>query len=188
MITNTEILVYRRIFPIEGEITAKMLDEHRKNIILMALLGPKEPIYFPIHTPGGDLGPVLYFRDFLKGLGMPTTGIVCGKCCSSGLGILAACDTKLSFPNSDFIFHTIITGKPIKSVEDTEKQASSLTSICDDAKKKYIELLANGFGMTEEKVAKLMEDGEHHNTEIFAPEAKSLGIVSDIIHKFPWVT
>jgi ATP-dependent protease ClpP protease subunit len=187
MNTNPEILMYRRIFPIEGDITAKMLDEHRKNILIMATYGPKERIYFPIHTPGGDIRAMLHFNDFLNGLSILRTGIACGKCYSAGLGLLAECDIKLTLPHSDFYFHSLEAGNKILSLENEEKQKEATGGISRNGHENYIDVLSRGFDMTEDRVVELMTDGHRNNTKIFAPQAKELGIVTEIVAKFPWV-
>ncbi|KKQ35418.1 MAG: ATP-dependent Clp protease proteolytic subunit [Candidatus Nomurabacteria bacterium GW2011_GWB1_37_5] len=179
------LLQEKRIFPV-GNIDQKLADELRAGILLMAISDPKKEIHLIIDSTGGSVNAALSVYDFIRGISVPIIGIVNGRCHSSALIIYACCTRRLCLPNCLFLFHAIASGNEIKSTNDVVLSAQMLVKrnkrIINDVNNIY----SDNFGINKNELKKMEVMGELYEKKLFSDEAKKLGIVHEIIDKFPF--
>lgn len=178
----------KNIFFVKGEITPKLADVLIGLILINMLQNDgKTPITIIIDSKGGEVRPALTIYDFLKSLKVEVRGIVIGKCSSAALIVFAGCTKRQCLPNSAFFYHSTTFTRTIKSnVNNLEETMKNVLDDCEEIQKRKRDVQIKNFNVTVEKLAELERRGEESNYDIYAEEAKNLGIIHEVIEKFDW--
>ena len=163
--------------------TAEMV----RDALLGFSLEPTTVIKVLLETPGGAMRPSTLIYDLLNAVPNPTTGIVIGRCHSAALIVLAGCKKKCSLPHGSFLFHNTKSSMLLHGDSGTDAE-EELRAYLEDHRlmveqKKKIHM--SGFNMSEEVWNNLNRRGEHFGILVFAEEAKSLGIITEIVTTIP---
>lgn len=177
------------VFPIIEEISPFHVDNIQRAIFESLLQYKHKKIYLVIKTNGGDLNEALCLYDFLKSISIETEviGIVMGRCYSSGLTLLAGCSKRLSFKNTRFLLHGTIKNERYNILSPGLENylLKSLYDFSEMVKSKDT-ILKENFGLSDEAYQNLLLEGKEFERKLSAEEAKELGIIDEIIFKFPF--
>jgi ATP-dependent protease ClpP protease subunit len=177
------------IIPIDFWFEDHNVEETRQNIITSMLEYGHKKIYLVIDSGGGNTNSAFKLYDFLTGLSsVEIIGIVNGKCMSAAILILAACSKRFSFKHSTFLLHGItLKNTAINAL--AENLESVFTKVMEDFKttySNYENIVLDKFPIQKEKYRELSEDGKNFDRRFLAAQAKELGIIDEIIEKFPF--
>jgi len=175
------------IFPVVGEIGWKMTDSLREKLLERSLKKQDDPFYLLFDTPGGSVRPALQAYDFLKATPVKTIAVVAGGCSSSGLVLLAGCEKRMSLSHSQFLFHAMNTEFNVRGTPDFEKIIQLHVEEHKKLYQKFEGIHLSEFKMKKETFDLLCLNGELINKKIDSSEAKNLGVIHEIITKFPFL-
>lgn len=177
------------VFPINYELSESTINELRHAITLSIMKYNHKTIYLLIDSGGGGINTTFKFYDFLKGLNsVKIVGIVNGKCASAAILILAACHKRLSFKHSSFLLH---------GIRRERVYISSLSKNLDEifAKQKesfkemfsfYDSTILSSFPISADDYHEFSNDGNEFERFFHSKKALELGIIDEIIEKFPF--
>lgn len=185
MENNHEQLEDKGIISLSREIREFDSKRLRRSIYEYFIKNGKAPKIF-IDCPGGDILSALDLYDCIKSLPVPVNAVVVGECASASLLVLAACANRSCTQNSNFFFHSSNNAYTIKNhLSEKERCMRVRTKMSEIVNTRSQEILCREFNISAEKLFDLEWEGENCDYRIFPEEAKSLGIIHEIIEKIP---
>jgi len=172
-------LLKERIIFLSGEV-----NDHVSTLICAQLLfleseNPKRDIYFYINSPGGVVTSGLAMYDTMQYI-KPDVATVClGQACSMGSLLLAGGEAgkRYALPNSRIMVHQPSGGAQGQAT-DIEIQAKEILSLRKRLNALYVK-------HTGQKV-KAIEEALERDNFMSAEDAKSFGLIDEIVEKQPF--
>lgn len=176
-----EVLAKRRIILL-GEITDYRIDEIMSQLMALNLESSQE-IKMVINSDGGEVDPGLWLYDALKMIATPVTGIVVGRCNSTALVVLQACQRRVATKHSSFLCHFVRYSARFPINNGFEKKLKSRVEKARASQKYFEDILSERTKLSREEIVKLMKEGESVG-EISAERAKDLGLIDEVVEKY----
>jgi ATP-dependent Clp protease protease subunit len=176
--TLGDLLLENRIVFLQGEIYDGNANELVMKLLYLQSENRRKDIHFYINSPGGSVTATLAIYDTMQILTCPVSTYCVGLAASGGAVLLAGGTRgkRFALPHAKVMIHQPYGGVG-GQVSDIEIQAEEILKTRDMLN----DVLANHTGQSVEKVAK-DTDRDYYMT---AEEAKSYGIVDDILTKPP---
>jgi ATP-dependent Clp protease, protease subunit len=128
-------------------------------------------VQLQLESPGGELGAAMSVMDVIDTMGVPVTGVALGLVGGPAVGILAACQKRLSMPNARF--HLC---EPDASFTGDARSVERWLEHRRRQWARYCERLAAALGKPAEQVEAVLADGPY----LGADEARAMGLVHEI--------
>lgn len=176
-----EALAKQRIILLD-EITEYRIDEIMYRLVALSLESNKE-ISMIINSDGGDVDPGLRLYDLLKFMETPVTGVVIGKCHSTALIILQACQKRLATRHSSFLCHFVRSSVTFPVNNGFEQKLKSEVKKARADQKYFEEILSERTKLSQAEIVKLMQEGERDG-DISAKRALQLGFLDEIVEQY----
>jgi ATP-dependent Clp protease protease subunit len=176
--TLGDLLLENRIVFLQGEIYDGNANELVMKLLYLQSENRRKDIHFYINSPGGSVTATLAIYDTMQILTCPVSTYCVGLAASGGAVLLAGGTRgkRFALPHAKVMIHQPYGGVG-GQVSDIEIQAEEILKTRDMLN----DVLASHTGQPVEKVAK-DTDRDYYMT---AEEAKSYGIVDDILTKPP---
>lgn len=180
-LTLGDLLLENRIVFLQGEIHVGNANELVMKLLYLQSENRRKDIHFYLNSPGGDVSATLAVYDTMQMLSCPVATYCVGQA-ASGAAVLLAGGTKgkrFALPNSRIMIHQPYGGIS-GQISDIEIQAAEILRYRDVLN----QVLAKHTGKT---VAELAKDTDR-DFFLSAEEAKTYGVVDDILQKVPGST
>ncbi len=132
-----------------------------------------------ISSPGGDVDSAIRIYSYLKALSIEIETIAFSQIDSAANIIYSAGSKRVAIKGCRFFLHegTFTTGAQTTTLHNHEE----VLSIFKELFKKHVGILSTETGKTEEEITSLLQA----STILSAEKAKELGLVHEILEKFP---
>jgi ATP-dependent Clp protease, protease subunit len=176
--TLGDLLLENRIILLQGEIHDGNAHELVLKLLYLQSENRRKPIHFYINSPGGSVSATLAIYDTMQISSCPIATYCVGLAASGGAVLLAGGvkGKRYALPNSKVMIHQPY-GQVGGQVSDIEIQADEIIKTRETLNK----ILAHHTGQPLERIAK----DTNRDYYMHADEAKSYGIVDDILSKPP---
>ncbi len=177
-LTLGDLLLENRIVFLQGEIHDGNANELVMKLLYLQSENRRKDIHFYINSPGGSVSATLAIYDTMQILSCPV-GTYCVGLAASGGAVLLAGGTKgkrFALPNAKVMIHQPY-GQVGGQVSDIEIQAQEILKTRESLNR----ILSSHTGQPMERIAKDTDRDFYMSAE----EAKSYGLVDDILTKQP---
>lgn len=177
-LTLGDLLLENRIVFLQGEIYTGNANEVVMKLLYLQSENRRKDIHFYLNSPGGDVVSTLAIYDTMQILSCPVATYCVGQA-ASGAAVLLAGGTKgkrFALPHARVMLHQPYGGVG-GQVSDIEIQANEILR----NREMLNEILALHSGQSLERIAKDTD----RDFFLGATEAKSYGLVDDILSKPP---
>jgi ATP-dependent Clp protease protease subunit len=176
--TLGDLLLENRIIFLQGEIFDGNANELVMKLLYLQSENRRKDIHFYINSPGGSVSATLAIYDTMQMIQPPVATYCVGLAASGGAVLLAggAKGKRFALKHSKVMIHQPHGGVG-GQVSDIEIQANEIIR----TRHTLNEIMASHTGRTHEEIAKA-SDRDYYMTAL---EAKSFGIVDDILTKPP---
>lgn len=167
-----------RIIILNGAVDEKSCSEIILQLLYLNSLDNKKPIYFYIHSNGGEINSGLAVYDTIQYIEAPVYTICVGLAASMGAFLLTCGAKRSALKHATILIHQPrITLKGASSAKQSEikKIADGLI----DSRNTLEEIMAKNIGVSIEQIHK---DCENDNW-MSAEEALKYGIIQEIVEK-----
>ncbi|MFO0884313.1 MAG: ATP-dependent Clp protease proteolytic subunit [Pirellulales bacterium] len=176
--TLGDLLLENRIVFLQGEIHVGNANELVMKLLYLQSENRRKDIHFYLNSPGGDVSATLAIYDTMQMLSCPVATYCVGQA-ASGAAVLLAGGTKgkrYALPNSRIMIHQPYGGVS-GQISDIEIQTAEILRY----REVLNQVLAKHTGKT---VADIAKDTDR-DFFLSAEEAKTYGIVDDLLQKVP---
>jgi len=177
--TLGDLLLENRVIFLQGEIYDGNANELVMKLLYLQSENRRKDIHFYINSPGGSVTSTLAIYDTMQMISCPVATYCVGLAASGGAVLLAGGEKgkRFALKNAKVMIHQPHGGVG-GQVSDIEIQANEILK----TRAALNEILAEHTGKTAEEIGKAC-DRDHYMT---AEEAKSFGVVDDILLKQPF--
>lgn len=168
-----EFLYSKRLIAITGEIDQTTKEEIVGKLYLLSALDNKAPISMLISSPGGEIYEGMAIINAINAIPNPVIGIASGHVMSMATVILCACDKRVSYPLTYFMYHQSQIGGFAGDSDQIKREADHVKALERDLNS----IVAKACNKSINKVIKDFTKERYLN----ANEAMKYGFIQEIL-------